>query len=95
MRMLREDMLYLPFVGDGPRRDRVGVVDCPVAAGGDHLFARRLNVADGLVLLKTVLGAVFAIVHGGPDGLRLAMLLGGVAQLTSAVVAWTPTEQLK
>jgi DHA2 family methylenomycin A resistance protein-like MFS transporter len=68
-----------------------------VSAARSGTAAALINVARmaGATIGVAVLGAVFAIAHGGPDGLRLAMLLGGVVQLTSAAVAWTATEQLK
>src|SRR2546427_3865384 len=45
---LHVDMLHLALVGNGPGRDGIGVIDRPVAAPGDHLLARRLDVT-GLV----------------------------------------------
>src|SRR5436190_17697004 len=36
-RALRIDMLHLAFVGNGPGRDRIGVIDRSGAARGDHL----------------------------------------------------------
>src|SRR5439155_24632809 len=43
-RALRIDMLHLAFVGNSPARDSVGVIDRSVAARGDHLLSRRLDV---------------------------------------------------
>src|ERR1700738_5325441 len=43
-RALRIDMLHLAFVVNGPGRDGVGVIDRSVAARGDHLLSRRLDV---------------------------------------------------
>src|SRR3954464_2769976 len=48
-RALRVDMHHLAFVGNGPRRDGVGVIDCPVPTRGDHLLARRLQVTRFVV----------------------------------------------
>jgi hypothetical protein len=45
----------------------------------------------GATLGVAVLGAVFVAAHGGPDGLRLAMLLGGLVQISGAAVAWAAT----
>ncbi len=49
--------------------------------------AALINVARmvGATIGVAVLGSVFALAGGGSEGLRLAMLLGGLAQLTSAV----------
>src|SRR3954452_9358706 len=41
-RALRVDMLDLAFVGNGPGRNGVGVIDRSIAARGDHLLTRRL-----------------------------------------------------
>src|SRR4051812_34087850 len=52
-RALRIDMLHLAFVGNSPGRDGVGVIDGSIAAYGDHLLSRRLDVTglvDGAVL---------------------------------------------
>src|SRR4051812_13950774 len=43
-RLLRVDMFHLPFIGNAPGCDRVGVEDRPGPALGDHLLARRLDV---------------------------------------------------
>ena len=37
-------MLHLAFVGNGPGRDRIGVIDRSGAARGDYLLSRRLDV---------------------------------------------------
>src|SRR4051812_47976838 len=47
-RVLRVDMLHLSFVGNAPGGDRIGVIDCPLAARGNHVLARWLGVT-GLV----------------------------------------------
>src|SRR6476661_1524958 len=44
-RALRVDMLHLAFVGNRPGRNGIGVEDRPGPALGDHLLARRLDVA--------------------------------------------------
>jgi MFS family permease len=64
-----------------------------VAAARSGTAAALINVARmaGATIGVAVLGAVFAMGHGGPEGLRLAMLLGGLLQLASAAVAWTAT----
>jgi len=62
-----------------------------VAAARAGTASALINVARmiGAVLGVAVLGAVFAVVHGGSDGLRLAMFLGGLVQLACAAMAWT------
>lgn len=55
--------------------------------------AALINVARmaGATTGVAILGAVITVVQSGPGGLRLAMLIGGLAQLTSAAVAWRST----
>lgn len=57
--------------------------------------ASLFNVARmaGAVIGVAVLGAVFAAAHDPATGLRLSMLLGGLVQLTCAVVAWFVTRR--
>jgi MFS transporter, DHA2 family, methylenomycin A resistance protein len=72
----------------GPLMDAaVGAVD----AARSGTAAALINVARmiGATVGVAVLGSVFALAHGGPDGLRLAMLVGGGVQLTSAVLGWS------
>jgi hypothetical protein len=49
-----------------------------------------INVArmTGATLGVALLGAVFALLHDGAAGLRAAMLIGGLVQLTGAMVAF-------
>ena len=49
-----------------------------------------INVARmaGATIGVAVLGAIYALADGGADGLRFAMLVGGVVQLAGAVTAW-------
>jgi len=49
-----------------------------------------INVARmvGATLGVALLGSVFALLHGGPAGLRAAMLVGGAVQLAGAAVAF-------
>jgi MFS transporter, DHA2 family, methylenomycin A resistance protein len=42
----------------------------------------------GATLGVALLGAVFALLHGGATGLRAAMLIGGLVQLTGALIAY-------
>jgi hypothetical protein len=44
MTPVRIDMLHLAFVGHGPGRDCIGVIDCSVAARREHFLAGRLGV---------------------------------------------------
>jgi MFS transporter, DHA2 family, methylenomycin A resistance protein len=62
-----------------------------VAAARSGTAAALIKVARmaGATIGVAVLGAVFAMAHGGPQGLRRAMLLGGLVQLASATVVWT------
>jgi hypothetical protein len=49
----------------------------------------RRYFADGRATLGVAaLGAVFARLQGGTEGLRLAMLLGGLAQVVAAGLCW-------
>ena len=49
-----------------------------------------INVARmaGATIGVAVLGAIYALVEGGADGLRLAMAAGGAVQLAGAAAAW-------
>jgi len=64
-----------------------------VAAVRSGTASALVNVARmaGATIGVAVLGAVFAVAHGGPDGLRLAMFLGGLVQITCAALAWMTT----
>jgi hypothetical protein len=42
----------------------------------------------GATLGVAALGAVFALLEDGTEGLRLAMLLGGSAQILAAGLCW-------
>jgi MFS transporter, DHA2 family, methylenomycin A resistance protein len=66
-----------------------------VVAARSGTAAALINVARmaGATIGVAVLGAVFAMAHGGPDGLRLSMLLGGLVQLACAAVVWTATRR--
>ena len=45
----------------------------------------------GATVGVAALGAVYAFFKGGPEGLRVAMLLGGFAQLSGAAFSWSTT----
>lgn len=52
-----------------------------------------INVARmvGVTIGVAALGAVYAGFHGGAEGLRFAMIVGGVAQLSGAAYSWITT----
>ena len=64
-----------------------------VAAARSGTASALINVARmvGATVGVAVLGAVFAFLGGGSDGLRAAMILGGLVQIACATVAWTAT----
>ncbi|MPN05036.1 hypothetical protein SDC9_152286 [bioreactor metagenome] len=64
----------------------VGAVDAARAGTASAL----INVArmTGATLGVAVLGAVFSMAHGGTDGLRIAMVIGGLTQIACAAVSW-------
>ncbi len=74
----------------------MGTAVSAVAAARAGTAAALINVARmaGAAIGVAVLGAVFAIAHGGPAGLRLSMLIGGLIQITCAAVAWQTTRPL-
>lgn len=65
----------------------------PAARSGSA--ASLINVARmiGATLGVAALGAVFAVAEGGPQGLRLANVLGGGIQIAAASVAWWGTRR--
>jgi hypothetical protein len=69
--------------------EAVGAV--PAARSGTA--SAIINVARmvGATVGVAALGAVYAIFKGGPEGLRFAMLIGGVAQLSGAAYSWRTT----
>jgi EmrB/QacA subfamily drug resistance transporter len=73
-----------PLMGEA-----VGAV-CAARAG---TASALINVARmvGATVGVAALGAVYAVFKGGPEGLRFAMILGGVAQLSGAGYAWIST----
>jgi MFS transporter, DHA2 family, methylenomycin A resistance protein len=64
-----------------------------VAAARSGTAAALINVARmaGASIGVAILGAVFAMAHGGAEGLRVAMLVGGIVQLASAACLWAAT----
>jgi EmrB/QacA subfamily drug resistance transporter len=73
-----------PLMGEA-----VGAV--PAARSGTA--SAIINVARmvGATVGVAALGAVYAVFKGGPGGLRFAMIIGGVAQLSGAAYAWSTT----
>jgi EmrB/QacA subfamily drug resistance transporter len=71
----------------------MGVAVGAVASARSGTASALINVVRmaGATIGVAVLGAAFAFAHGGPDGLRLAMLLGGLVQIACAAVAWATT----
>jgi DHA2 family methylenomycin A resistance protein-like MFS transporter len=67
-----------------------GLTVSAVTAARSGTAAALNNVARmvGATLGVATLGAVFALMQGGAEGLRLAMLLGGSVQLAAAGVCW-------
>jgi MFS family permease len=68
----------------------MGVAVEAVSPARSGTAAALFNVArmTGATLGIAVLGSVFAASGGGPEGLRLALMLGGAAQLAGGAVAW-------
>ena len=66
----------------------VAVASVPSARSGTA--SALINVARmvGATLGVAALGSAFAMLHGGPAGLRAAMLAGGLVQLAGAATAW-------
>ena len=73
-----------PLMGEA-----VGAV--PAARSGTA--SAIINVARmvGATVGVAALGAVYSAFNGGPGGLRVAMLLGGTAQLAGAAYSWSTT----
>jgi EmrB/QacA subfamily drug resistance transporter len=61
-----------------------------VSAARSGTASALINVArmTGATLGVAVLGTAFAVWHGGAEGFRAAMLIGGGVQLCGALVAW-------
>jgi MFS transporter, DHA2 family, methylenomycin A resistance protein len=61
-----------------------------VSAARSGTASALINVARmvGATLGVACLGTIFAVWHGGADGLRAAMIAGGGVQLCGALVAW-------
>ena len=67
-----------------------GIAVGSVAQARSGTASAMINVArmSGATLGVALLGSVFALLHGGVAGLQAAMLIGGVVQLTGALVAY-------
>ncbi|HUC48011.1 MAG TPA: MFS transporter [Xanthobacteraceae bacterium] len=89
--MLAEAGLLVVGVGMGLNTGPLmSVAVDAVSAARSGTASALINVARmaGATLGVACLGTVFAIWHGGADGLRAAMLLGGGVQLCGALVAF-------
>lgn len=66
-----------------------------VSAVRSGTAAALINVTRmiGATMGIAILGAVFALAHGGLGGLSIAMLFAGAVQLMSALVAWHDTRR--
>ena len=67
-----------------------GIAVGAVAKQRSGTASALVNVARmvGVTLGVALLGSVFAGLHGGADGLRAALLIGGTLQLGAAAIAW-------
>ncbi len=67
-----------------------GIAVSSVAQARSGTASALINVArmTGATLGVALLGAVFALLHGGAAGLHVALLIGGLVQLTGALVAY-------
>jgi EmrB/QacA subfamily drug resistance transporter len=67
-----------------------GIAVGAVAQSRSGTASALINVArmSGATLGVALLGAVFAMLHGGAAGMHAAMLIGGLAQLAGAAVAY-------
>jgi DHA2 family methylenomycin A resistance protein-like MFS transporter len=68
----------------------MGVAVGSVPAARSGTASALINVARmvGATLGVAILGALYAVMGGGPNGLRIALLVGGVVQLIGAGTAW-------
>jgi EmrB/QacA subfamily drug resistance transporter len=71
----------------GPLMDTAVGAVAAARAGTASALVNTARMA-GATIGVAVLGAVFALGHGGAGGLRVAMLAGGVAQIAAAALAW-------
>ena len=74
----------------------MGIAIGAVAVVRSGTAAALINVARmaGATIGVAILGAVFAMARGGAEGLRLSMLLGGLVQISCAIVAWKTTRPI-
>lgn len=89
--VLAEAGLVLTGIGMGfATGPLMGVAVGAVDAARSGTASALINVARiaGATLGVAMLGALYALVHGGADGLRLAMFVGAAVQLICAALAW-------
>nr|WP_256327397.1 MFS transporter [Variovorax sp. EL159] len=92
--VLAEAGLLLAGIGMGfATGPLMGVAVGAVDAARSGTASALINVARiaGATLGVAMLGALYALVHGGADGLRLAMFAGAAVQLACAALAWRMT----
>jgi EmrB/QacA subfamily drug resistance transporter len=88
---LAQSGLLLTAIGMGLNTGPLhGIAVGSVAQARSGTASALINVARmaGATMGVALLGAVFAALHGGAAGLRAAMLIGGLVQLTGALVAF-------
>jgi predicted MFS family arabinose efflux permease len=73
--------------------EAVGAV--PAARSGTASAVINVARMVGATVGVAALGAVYAAFRGGPAGLRCAMILGGIVQLSGAAYAWISTTTVR
>lgn len=63
----------------------------PAARSGTASAVINVARMAGATIGVATLGAVYAAFRAGPEGLRCAMLVGGLSQLAGAIYAWAST----
>jgi EmrB/QacA subfamily drug resistance transporter len=68
----------------------MGVAVAAVPAARSGTASALINVARmvGATLGVAMLGALYAVLEGGARGLSVALLIGGLVQITGAAIAW-------
>jgi DHA2 family methylenomycin A resistance protein-like MFS transporter len=89
--LVAESALFVVGIGMGFNTGPLmSVAVDAVSAARSGTASALINVARmaGATLGVAVLGTLFAIWHGGAEGLRAAMIAGGTVQLCGAAVAF-------
>jgi DHA2 family methylenomycin A resistance protein-like MFS transporter len=73
----------------------MGVGVAAVEAARSRTASSLINVARmvGATLGVAMLGALYALLGGGPTGFTAALAIGGLVQLTGATVAWATVSE--